>query len=105
MSDQSTEGKKFDGGKVRLDLLPWDSLTAVAEVLTFGANKYEEDGWKNVPNAYKRYTAAQLRHHAAAELGEEVDTESGLPHLAHEACNALFRLHFYLEENKNAFPD
>ncbi len=102
------EGKKFDKGKIRMDLLPFRSLVKVAEVLTFGAEKYEPDGWKRVPDAYERYTAAQLRHHAAMRMGEECDEDSELLHLAHEACNVLFRLELYLdsiEDIPDALPD
>ena len=83
---------KHDGGKVRWDLLPFEALGMVAIVLTYGAAKYEEDGWRSVPDARRRYFAALHRHLAAWWLGEALDAESGLPHLAHVATNALFLL-------------
>ena len=33
---------KYDGGKVRWDLLLWEEVEDVARVLTFGAAKYGE---------------------------------------------------------------
>ena len=81
---------KYDGDKPQMDLVPLSSVYAVAQVLTFGAKKYSEDGWKDVPNARKRYTAAMLRHLTLLQEGEEIDEDSGLPHLDHVACNALF---------------
>lgn len=88
-------GLKFDGGKARVDLLvdgvP-NALTGVAEVLTFGAQKYETHSWQQVEGGPERYKAAMLRHLLAHSKGELVDPESGLPHLAHLACNALFIL-------------
>jgi hypothetical protein len=36
----SEGGIKFDGDKVRWDLMPWDALEEIAKVLTVGAKKY-----------------------------------------------------------------
>jgi hypothetical protein len=52
--------------------------------------KYAPDGWRTVPDAKARYTAALGRHFNAWRSGEEIDPESGLPHLAHVLCNAVF---------------
>ncbi len=35
-----------------------------------------------------------MDYSAAHQRGEKVDPESGLSHMAHMACNALFRLWF-----------
>lgn len=87
--------KKNDDNKIRMDLLPFDALEEIAKVLTFGANKYSDNGWKYVPDAVKRYEAALLRHYAAYKKDEVYDDESNLYHLSHLACNALFLLwHF-----------
>lgn len=87
---RSQVGMKFDADKPRVNLLPWDALLQVAHVLTFGAKKYAADSWRTVPNALDRYEGALLRHWIAKEQGEWLDPESGLPHWAHIACNALF---------------
>jgi hypothetical protein len=84
------QGMKRDHDKLRLDLLPWRAVEGVAEVLTFGAAKYAPRSWVTVPDAYRRYFAAALRHLLARAKGERNDPESGLPHLAHAACNVLF---------------
>lgn len=83
-------GLKFDGGKPRMSLLPFDALVWVARVLTFGAKKYKAHSWRTVPNGLERYTDAFLRHYEAIQRGEVYDVESGLPHWAHLACNVLF---------------
>lgn len=80
-----------------MDLLPMRALLSVAEVLAYGACKYEEDNWRKVPNVGKRYFAAALRHLAEWRLGEQCDRESGLPHLAHAACCVLFMLELWCE--------
>jgi hypothetical protein len=85
-------GDKFDSAKSRWDLLPLDSVGRIVEVLTYGAKKYAPDNWRKVPDANNRYFAAALRHLAAWKLGEHLDPESGLPHLAHAGCCILFLL-------------
>lgn len=86
-----TEGSlKFDGDKPMMNLVPLEAVEGVAAVMTFGAKKYAPDGWKDVPDARNRYTAAMLRHMTALQKGELIDPDSGLPHQDHIACNALF---------------
>ena len=84
------DGIKHDKEKARMDLLPFESLDAISDVLTHGAKKYAPDNWKIVTDAKSRYEAALLRHFSAYKRGESLDPESGLSHLAHMGCNALF---------------
>jgi len=87
-----TEGKKYDQGKMRYDLVPFRGLDDVVRVLTYGADKYGPDNWREVKRAEERYPAAALRHLSAYLQGESDDPESGLPHLAHAVCSLLFVL-------------
>lgn len=85
-------GAKDDLDKPRLDLVLGDfkkALWGVGLVGTFGAKKYSDRGWKSVDNAVERYLNAMLRHYLNYKNGEELDSESGLPHLSHMAWNAL----------------
>jgi len=66
------------------------ALAGVAAVLTFGAKKYAAHSWKQVENNKERYRDALYRHLNQLEAGELVDSESGLSHWDHIACNALF---------------
>ena len=84
------EGKKFDYGKLRWDLLPIKEVEEVVEILTFGAEKYGPNNWQNVER--HRYIAAAFRHFCAWIKGEKLDKESGKHHLAHMICNILFLL-------------
>ncbi len=52
------------------------------------------DSWKYVPEAERRYTAALMRHFEAYRAGQYIDEESGMPHIAHVACNAMFLSYF-----------
>lgn len=94
-------GKKFDIGKTRMELLPFDALEEVAKILSFGAIKYGPNSWQNLPDAEDRYMGALLRHISAHKQGEVYDPESGISHLAHAACNALFLLHFQIKGGKD----
>lgn len=85
-------GRKEDQGKPILGAIPPHAELAVARVLTFGAEKYQRDGWHAVDNAKVRYMDAALRHINAHRRGELVDCESGESHLAHAACCIMFML-------------
>lgn len=85
-----TRDKKNDDGKARWDLLPIEQIEKVVSVLTFGAKKYSDNGWKNIDRLSDRYYAAALRHIVAWRNGEVVDSESGEDHLAHAICCLLF---------------
>ena len=87
-------GVKYDSGKPRLGLIPPYAERAIAEVLTFGANKYADDNWRKVDNGQKRYIDAALRHINAYRSGDINDDESGLHHLAHAVCCLMFIMEF-----------
>jgi len=85
-----TGGRKFDGGKLQYGLLPPAALQATVEILTFGAEKYEPNNWKYVPESKRRYFDAMQRHVWAWKSGEQNDPESGKHHLAHALCCLMF---------------
>ena len=75
MSKRKPKDLKYDQGKVRMDLLPFDCLTEIAKVLTYGAVKYEANSWQTVKDNYNRYRGSLLRHLSAMEAGEDIDPE------------------------------
>lgn len=83
-------GRKFDGGKLRYGLIPPLAQAEMVKVLTFGAEKYEPDNWKYVPDSLNRYFDAMERHIWAYKMGEKIDPESGIHHLAHAMCCLSF---------------
>ena len=86
----TTGGRKFDGGKLQYGLVPPLALKATVEILTFGAEKYEPDNWKFVPDSKRRYFDAMQRHLWAWKEGEQNDPETGKNHLAHAMCCLMF---------------
>ena len=102
MSEYNYDAKK-DKGKLRMDLIPPEALEGIAEVLTFGAEKYGENSWRKVEK--ERYIAALLRHYAAyMHDHKSVDEESGILHIKHLLCNAVFLMCMEVadEERKEA---
>jgi len=82
------EGTKYDSGKLRLDLIPPEIIQVLGEIFTFGCERYGEGNWAKGLSE-NRLIAAARRHDLAFAQGEEMDPDSGLPHLAHAAWNLL----------------
>jgi len=106
------EGRKYDKGKLewfkapwllfekivesvmkhpeyKWDLLPFEPLENLVEILTYGAEKYEANNWQNVEP--HRYFSALIRHLIDDFIrGEDNDQESGLLHSSHASCNSMF---------------
>lgn len=99
IQDSDYNEKKFDQGKRRWNLFPFGSAEEIVKILEFGAEKYSANSWQELPNAEERYFEACMRHMVAIQKGEDVDQESGMPHLAHAGCNILFLLHFLKEKH------
>lgn len=92
-------GAKLDHGKNRLGLVMGGfsrALQAVGEVGTYGATKYSDNGWMQVPDGVDRYTDAMYRHLMKEAAGEQLDKDTELLHAAHAAWNALARLELML---------
>lgn len=93
--EEKNTAVKDDKGKLRMDLLPVRSLVQVAQVYTYGAEKYAPNNWRK-GMAWSRIYAAILRHLFRFWGGEDLDSESGLPHLAHAAFGVLTLLDYGL---------
>lgn len=94
------QGVKYDGEKPKMHLLPPKAINEVAKVLTFGAQKYDEENWRKLEDLQSRYSSGALRHIFAHLDSEDLDPESGLSHLAHAICCLLFKLEIELENAK-----
>jgi len=91
----TSTGLHYDEGKSRVDLLDPDFLLAVGKVLGFGCNKYNDHNWRGgIP--ISKLIGSCLRHLFAVNRGEDIDSESGLPHTAHLGCDSMF-LHWTLK--------
>jgi hypothetical protein len=86
---QQQQAMRFNSGKAQYSLIDLHALEQCARVLEFGAKKYARNNWKKgLP--LTQILDSMLRHIAALSSGEFIDPESGLPHIGHIQCNALF---------------
>jgi hypothetical protein len=113
------EALRYNEGKPQWSLVDFDSLEPMVRVLEYGAHKYSifkdkegnlikgadisvedakeleivssgKDNWKlGFANKFK-ILESLFRHLIALMKGETHDKESGLPHIGHLMCNALF---------------
>lgn len=90
---------KHDDGKLLMTSVTPEFRTGLAEVLTFGAAKYGKHNWKKGAD-YTRLLDSVYRHLAAFEMGQDMDPESGLPHLHHAATNIMFIAYFAANPEK-----
>lgn len=95
----SATAVRFDAGKPRMDLLDAEAMEGIAAVLAFGAQKYAANNWRK-GMSWGKTIGSLLRHTARFMAGEDFDKESGLPHVDHIGCNAMF-LASYFRRNKN----
>jgi hypothetical protein len=79
--------------KTRFDLVPFAAVGEIADVLAYGAEKYEANNWAR-GTSWGRYFAALCRHVFAWWAGEDRDAETGLSHLAHAGCCLLFLMEY-----------
>lgn len=91
---------KTDNGKEDLTLVPTGIIHAIAAIRAFGCRKYKDpDNWKQVE--IERYRKAAFRHFLAyIENPKKPDSESGLPHLWHLACNIAFLIELEAQDDR-----
>lgn len=90
-----TEAVKADQGKAPMSLLDRKWLEVTAQVLAFGAKKYAAHNWRK-GMIHSRLLDAAIRHIYAFIDGEDLDPESGLPHLAHASCCLMFATNLFM---------
>ena len=70
----------FSGGKSGVDQIPVEVLLEWCDVFTYGETKYGRDNWKSGTDWHEFYGSA-LRHMLKFWAGEDIDPESGRPHI------------------------
>jgi len=99
-------GVKYDDGKKNWLLLTKalaNELEQIVDVLEYGAKKYDDDNWKYVgleDLTRTRYWKAFWRHLMEIMKGNEIDEDSGFPHLDMCVTNLLFVMNIRNEDGR-----
>tara|TARA_R110000851_G_scaffold153833_2_gene295855 strand:- start:610 stop:945 length:336 start_codon:yes stop_codon:yes gene_type:complete len=88
LENSTNTGNRYNVGKAKFSLIPPLGLKEIANVATMGAEKYDDWNWlKGLP--VTTYLDSMQRHIHAFSIGQTNDEESGYPHMAHAAWNAM----------------
>ena len=94
--------------KAPMWLMPPEALRQQAWVHKLGASKYGEFNWRATGVCASTYISAIMRHLDQWRDGEDIDTESGMSHIAHVACccNILLDAQYCntLDDDRNKLP-
>jgi hypothetical protein len=82
--------------KPQFHLIPLAPLAYLARVFEHGAAKYGPFNWRETGVKASVYISAILRHLFAWTEGEDLDPDSGKPHLAHVMASCCILLDAYL---------
>lgn len=97
---------RSDQGKSIMHTIHPKFMTDIGEVSAFGAKKYHMRNFLKVPGMqWSRVYESLLRHLFAYWGGEELDEESGLPHLHMAAWNMMVLHHYRAEPVYHAGDD
>lgn len=96
----SQQAMRFNKGKPELSyMLEADvAMKGMCAGFAFGAIKYDRGDWKNGLDPTEIIDSL-LRHLMAYQTGQALDSESGLPHVDHITCNAVFLATFGVRED------
>lgn len=91
---------RYNSGKPPLSMIDPIILELTAQVLAFGAKKYARNNWKKGLEISSTMDSL-LRHAMAFASGEDNDPESGVSHLGHIVCNAMFIAYYQKHGGKD----
>lgn len=81
--------QKNDAGKLRFDLIPPEGIEALAHAYTVGVKEgHGERAWEE-GGSWMRLFAALMRHAWKWARGEDLDSKSGIHHMASIAFYAM----------------
>ncbi len=87
VEQDGNDALRYDDGKLPIHLIPPEVIFALAKVFQYGAKKYAPRNWEKGMPWSKVYDSGQ-RHSLTFWNGQDIDEESGLPHVFHWMWNA-----------------
>ena len=93
------QGTRHNEGKPKWSLVHYKSMEPMIRVLEWGAEHYGVDNWKKGLDK-KEILESMQRHLAALMDGEELDPQTGLPHMGHIQANAQFYNYMNSKDNE-----
>lgn len=94
MTDKVYERKNEGKPKLTYNVLSMEVQAGEAAVWENGAKKYKRGNWL-IGGAYTNTADSLLRHVAKFLNGEDIDDESGLPHVDHIVTSAKILSHSF----------
>lgn len=95
---------RFNQNKLQWTLMNSKAMEPMIQVLMYGAQKYDRDNWlKACPKRLDLMDSLE-RHSLKIIAGESIDPESGLPHIGHLMCNAMF-YSYWEQKTSGQFED
>lgn len=82
----SAKAAHFSSDKSGVDQIPPEVLLEWGDVFTYGEKKYARNNWLKGTD-WHEFAGSALRHLLRWQMGEDIDPETGLPHLAHALWN------------------
>ena len=90
---------RFNQGKIQWSQMDAGAMEPMIRVLMYGAEKYDRGNWAKACPKRLDLMDSLMRHSMKIIAGESIDSESGLPHIGHLMCNAMF--YSYWEQKTN----
>ena len=102
VEDVPKVGLRYNSGKVRADLIPFDVIWHLSKVLEVGAKKYADRNWE-LGMSWMSVVGCLMRHLIKFVSGNDIDKETGLPHIDLVMINAVFLSRYF--RTKKQFDD
>ena len=87
-------------GKLIMRAAPWDAIIAMVEVFhdatTREDNPYPLNNWALGGRDWTEFLDNPMRHVFLFQAGQDLDSKSGKPHLAHAMAGLAILLHYQL---------
>lgn len=88
---------RYNAGKTRWSLFPFDAAAEIVKVLMFGAKKYAVGNWQKGTDWTETYDST-IRHLVDWRCGKDYDEDSKCLVLAHAGCNILFLIWYQIRK-------